>query len=175
MDKETKMNAIFIMDIVGRPPEHLVETLERIIGEMGKEKGVVIISKDIKEPVIMKDQKDFYTSFAEIEVEVDEILILVGLMFKYMPAHVEIISPEILGLSNNSFGEILSEITRRLHGYDEVARTIQIEKQILFNKINELGGKIPEGISPVVTPFVQEEQKKDSSGKKISGKKKKKN
>ena len=176
MEKETRMNAILIMDIVGRPAEHLVETLEKIIGEIEKEKGTLIVSKTIKEPVFMKNQKDFYTTFAEIEVEVDEILILAGLVFKYMPAHVEIISPEIIGLSNNSFGEILNEIARRLHGYDEIARVMQIEKQILFKKISELGGQVPEGISPVVMPFVQEEQKKDSSEKKIpKDKKNKKN
>ena len=86
----------------------------------------------------MKDQKDFYTSFAEIEIEIEKILDLAILMFKYMPAHVEIIQPEIIALQNNDWNDILNELTRRLHGYDEVARIIQTEKVILEKKLRDI-------------------------------------
>jgi len=135
---EGKVNAILILDIVGRPPEHLVKTLENILGEMEKEKGVAVVSKQIKEPALIKDQKDFYTTFAEIEVEIEDILKLAILMFKYMPAHIEILSPEILTLSNNGFSDILNELVRRLHGYDEIARIMQIKNQNLIGRIKEL-------------------------------------
>jgi len=147
-----KVSAVMILDVIGRPPEHLVESLEKIIENMGKEQGVILKSKQIKEPTLMKEQKDFYTTFAEVEIEVDEILYLAILMFKYMPAHIEIISPEILALSNNGFNDILNELTRRLHGYDEIARIMQIEKQILLNKIQELGGEIPAQVMPIQAP-----------------------
>ena len=139
---KTKAVAIMVLDIIGRPPEHLKESLKKVIEEIKKERGVKINSFQIKEPVLMKEQKNFYTTFAEIEVEVDEILYLAGLMFKYMPAHIEVISPEIIALSNNGFNEIFNELTRRLHGYDEVARVMQVEKQILLKKIQELGGDL---------------------------------
>lgn len=155
---EVKVSVIMILDIIGRPPEHLVESLEKIIEEMGKEKGVTLKSKQIKEPAPIKDQKDFYTTFAEIEVEVDEILYLAILMFKYMPAHIEIIQPELIALSNNGFNDILNELTRRLHGYDEIARIMQIEKQILLKKIQELGGEIPAQIMPLQAPLPQTQE-----------------
>ena len=87
----------------------------------------------------MKDQKEFYTTFAEIEVEVENMLTLAVLLFKYMPAHFEIIEPEMLVLSNNGWNEILNELTRRLHGYDEIARIMQLEKQMIIKRIQELG------------------------------------
>jgi hypothetical protein len=59
-------------------------------------------------------------------------------MFKYMPAHIEVVSPETIPLSNNGWSDILSELVRRLHSYDEVARILQIEKQELIKKIQEL-------------------------------------
>ena len=157
---EGKVSAIMILDIIGRPPEHLVESMEKIIENMEKEQGVMVKSKQIKEPTLMKDQKDFYTTFAEIEVEVDEILYLVILMFKYMPAHIEIVYPELLAMSNNGFNEILNELTRRLHGYDELARIMQMEKQILLKKIQELGGDIPAQIMPMQPLQTQENQEK---------------
>lgn len=137
--KETKkIKAMLIFDIVGKPPEYLTETLNEIIKKIGEEKGVNVKDRKINEPVLMKDQKEFYTSFAEVEIEVEEIMYLAMLMFKYMPAHVEIISPELITLTNNGWGEILSELTRRLHGYDEVARVIRAEKNILEKKLREL-------------------------------------
>ncbi len=138
---ETKgIRAAMMIEVIGKPPEHLIETLNNIVKQIDEEKGVDIKEKKIKEPVLMKDQKDFYTSFAEVEVEVEEILHLARLMFKYMPAHIEIISPELIALTNNGWNDILNELTRRLHGYDEVARIIQVEKNILEKKLREAVG-----------------------------------
>jgi len=141
-DLETKnIRAVMILEVLGKPPEHLTETLNNLISKISEEKGVEIMSKKINEPVLMKDQKEFYTSFAEVEVEIEEILHLAILLFKYMPAHVEIISPELIALTNNGWNDVFNELTRRLHGYDEVARILQTEKKILENKFRELSAK----------------------------------
>jgi len=58
-----------------------------------------------------------------------------------MPAHVEVVSPESLILTNNDYGDILSELTRRLHKYDEVVRVVQMEKDILEKKVEEYFGR----------------------------------
>lgn len=144
--EETKgITAIFVLEAIGRPPEHLIETLNNLAENIDKEKGVSVKSKKVNEPVLMKDEKDFYTAFIEIEVEVEEILGLAVLMFKYMPAHIEIISPELIALTNNGWNDIFNELTRRLHSYDEVARVLQVERGILENKLREvLGEKKPE-------------------------------
>jgi len=132
------ISAIIILEIIGRPKKHLTETLENLIKEIDNEKRVNVKSKKINEPILIKDQEDFYTSFAEIEVEVEKILDLAILIFKYMPAHVEIIYPEIIALQNNDWNDILNELARRLHGYDEIARVIQTEKGILEKKLREV-------------------------------------
>lgn len=137
-EMETKgINAVMIIEVIGKPPEHLTETLNKMISQIDEEKGVNVKEKKLNEPVLMKDQKDFYTSFAEIGIEVEEILEIAMLMFKYMPAHIEIISPELIALTNNGWNEILNELARRLHGYDEIARIIQVEKNILEKKLKE--------------------------------------
>ena len=136
-----KIKAIIILEVIGKPPEHLTETLESMIKNIDSEQEVRVVEKKINEPVLMKENKEFYTSFAEIEIEVEEIMRLVGLMFKYMPSHIEIISHEFIALTNYSWNDILNETIRWLHGYDEVARIIQTEKIILENKLRELIGK----------------------------------
>jgi hypothetical protein len=137
-DKETKgIKAIFILEMIGRPKEHLTDSMNKIIEQMEEEENVEIISKNIKEPVEMKDNKEFFTTFCEIEVEVKEIANLAILLFKYMPAHVEIIEPELIALTNNGWTDIFSELVRRLHGYDEIARVLGFKNKELENKLKK--------------------------------------
>src|SRR3989338_5052228 len=172
MSSDEKITAVMILDVIGRPPKHLTESLGRVIEEIDKEKGVKVVMKDIKEPVLMKEQKDFYTTFAEVEVQVDDVLSLAILLFKYMPANIEIISPEIIAIQNSGWNDILNEVTRRLHSYDEIARILQNEKVVLLKKIHELGGNINDLIPksmidvPEEKPEKKPEKKKDKSKKK---------
>lgn len=138
-DLETKgISVMMVLEIIGRPPEHLTETLEKLISEMDKEAGTSVKSKTIKEPVVMEKAKEFYTTFAEVEIEVEELANLLILIFKYMPAHVEILNPELIALTNNGWNDILNELTRRLHGYDEVARVLQHQNAQMKKKLEEL-------------------------------------
>ena len=137
-DETKKIRAMLVIEVIGRPPEHLNETLENMIKQIGEEKGVEVKEKKIHEPREMQENKEFFVNFAEVEVEVEEVLYLAVLMFKYMPAHIEIIHPEKILMTNHGFNDILNELTRRLHGYDEVARIIQAEKAILEKKLKEL-------------------------------------
>lgn len=137
MNSGNKIKAIMILEILGKPPEHLKNSLEKHIEKIKEEKGVDLIEKKIHDPRPTEKNKEIYTTFAEVEVEVAEILYLVRLMFKYMPSNIEIIEPETIALTNNGWSEVLSELVRKLHGYDEVARMLQNEKKILEKKLKE--------------------------------------
>lgn len=132
------IKATLIFEVIGKPPEHLTETLKDIISKVDEEKGASVKNKKLNDPVLMKDSKEFYSCFAEVEVEVKEIINLAFIIFRYMPAHVEIASPESISLSNNGWNDILGEMVRRLHGYDEVTRIVQTEKTILEKKLKDL-------------------------------------
>lgn len=134
--EETRgITAAIMIEAIGKPPEHITQTLKDIIEQIEKEDGVKVIDKRINEPAPMKERDDFYTNFAEVEIEVEEIVHLAVLLIKYMPSHVEIISPELIVLTNDGWNDILNELLRKLHGYDEVARVIEMEKGILENKL----------------------------------------
>lgn len=144
---ETKnLTAIMMLEIIGRPVEYLTATLNEIVTKIDAEPRVQIKEKKIAEPKEIEGQKDFYSSFAEIEVEVEGILDLVVLCFKYMPAHIEVVNPELIAVTNNSWSDILSEIVRKLHGYEEVARVLQNERNILEAKLKEI--LAPKGVPP---------------------------
>jgi flagellar hook-associated protein FlgK len=142
LNEDTKnINAEIILEIIGKPPEHLRETLDNLIKEIDKENKVNVKRSKINEPKLLKENGDFYTSFAEIEIEVEDIMSLILITFKYMPSYVDIISPEFISLNNNSWNEILNELTRRLHGYDEMARIFQLERVKMQKKLKEISDK----------------------------------
>jgi predicted transcriptional regulator len=138
MSSEKKITAHMIIEALGKPPEHLVETLEGLVKEISEEKGVKVTESKVHEPKQVEEQKELYTDFVEIEIVVDEPLYLALLMFKYMPAHIEVLEPEEMIFTNHGYMEILNELTRRLHKYDEIVRVMQMEQQILQNQINKL-------------------------------------
>ena len=87
-DEKPKIRVLMMLEVIGKPPEHLVETLELLIKQLGKEKGVEVKNKNIKTPIAMEkkiqimnpEEKatsnppgDFYTTFAEIEIDVNNI------------------------------------------------------------------------------------------------------
>jgi len=133
-----KIKASIILEALGRPKEHVETFLTSVMNQLGTEKGITVLKKNVKEAVSVEGKEGFFTTFAEIEIETETIMHLIFVTFKYMPAHVEIIYPENLNFRNGEMGEILSELTRKLHGYDEVARVLQIEKEILEKKLKAI-------------------------------------
>lgn len=143
MSEETtkKIHSVLIIEIMGTPKEYLKESLEKILEGIKGEKGVKILESKIHEAIEVKDKKDFFTSFMEVELETINEFTLAVLMFKYMPAHIEVIYPENLNLTNHAFNEILNELVRRLHGYDNLARIFQYEKAKMSEEIAKLKSK----------------------------------
>ena len=139
IDDTKNIRASMIIEVLGKPADHVLETLQNLVKQIGEEKSVVIKDSKINEPKELEGkQAGFFASFAEVEIEVEEMMHLVLIVFKYMPSHVEIIKPELIALTNNSWADILTNITQKLHAYDEIARILQIEKQILEKKLREL-------------------------------------
>ncbi len=158
---EEKIHAILVLEILGRPPEHIKATLVEIVDKMGKEKNVKVINKTIAEPKPVKEEENVFTSFAEIEIET-ELAQLLSLIFGYMPSHIDIITPENLRIKNFDLNFFLNELVRRLHQYDELAKAMMIERQMIAKQIQE--GKIQ---------AVQGE-KKEKEGKEVKAGKKQK-
>ncbi len=144
LSDEKKIEAVILLEVLGRPPEHVTNSLNEIIKSIAEEPGVTVKEKLMNEPAPLKEEKELFTAFAEIEIEVETLMKLFSLLFKYMPSHVEIIEPEDLKMKHNDWNELLNELTRRLHAYDEVARIMQNENMILEKKLREILGKTEE-------------------------------
>jgi hypothetical protein len=173
--------------MIGRPKEHLKETMEKLIETVLLEKGINLINKNIHaaKKIDNKDrggnviaEGELFSTFSEIEIEAENITDIIRLAFKYLPSHVEIIEPEGFKFRNNDMNLMINEILSRLHNYDAVAKAALMNNQVLASRIEEImqkqesqnSIKTSEGPAPLKISYGEKYSKKDrkEKGKKVS-------
>lgn len=167
-----KIKAMFIFEILGRPPEHIKNSLEEFINKLGENKGLEITSRKVHEPKPVEDKnsKGLFTTFAEVEISADSINMIFSIVLNMLPANVEITEPEEIRLNNFDLSFVLSDLSVKLHKYDEIAKISLLERNNLLNRIKELEQKIKElEGKKMVTENIE---KKDDKNKNIKSKKK---
>lgn len=138
-----KIRALFIFEILGTPKEHIKNALDEFVSKIGEQKGIYIEKKKIHEPkpCEKEEMKDLFTTFAEVEVSIDDLNLLFAIVLNMLPSHVEILGPDEIKIKNFEISPILSELAIKLHRYDEVAKILALERNNLMNKIKELEPK----------------------------------
>ncbi len=168
------IKAKFILEIIGRPAEHITEALNELIVRIGQEKGIIILFKEIHKPKQVEKADNLWTSFADLEMEFVSTQHFFNAIMTYMPAHVEIFSPEKFQFNTFELNELANFIVGKLHNYDALAKKLMGEREILINKLEYLrkGGNIENVFKP--TQQVQNNQDSNEKKKEIKKKKSKK-
>jgi len=141
-----KIKALLIFEILGKPAEHIKITLEQLIDRLGENKGVKITERKVHEPhqVEQEGEDDAYKieglfcTFAEVEIEVDELNLLLAIVFNMLPSSVQVIEPAEFRMKNFDLSSFLSELVVRMHKYDEISKTMLIERECLMKEVKEL-------------------------------------
>ena len=138
-----------MFEMLGRPPEHLKDTMVQLLEVISKENGIKIINKKIHEPKkvenkdkdgkpIVNTQGEIFSTFSESEIEFETLSNLITICFKYLPSHIEITYPENFNLTNRDFMVITNEILTGLHHYDAIAKSSLMNNQLLAKKLQEI-------------------------------------
>lgn len=166
---ENKIEARIVLEMLGRPKEHLVETMEKLVEALSKEKGINILERKINDPKELEEKnkevpedKQLYTTFAELDIESEDIVILMGIVFRYMPSHLEIVSPESISFDNFNLNTILNELASRLHYYDSVAKSAIMNNNLLTARLKEIIEKTGYKLENNNESKSQEEPKKET-------------
>lgn len=148
-----KVKALFIFEILGRPPEHIKKSLGELIYNLGNQKGIQIIRKKIHEPKKLEENdkkgkvvtgEDFFTTFAEVELIADNIDLVSTIVLNMLPAHIEIIEPSEYKFNNFELSSFLTDLAVKIHKYDEIAKVLMFERQNLLDKLRESENRIRE-------------------------------
>jgi hypothetical protein len=128
------VHVIFVIEMAGRPPEHVKKVLEELVGHFGKQKGVEVLNQKMHEP---EPVEKLFSCFAEIEFITEKFRRLLELIFYFMPSSIEIIAPEHIKLNVADANALANDLSTRLHQYDDIAKKAQIEKAMLTKQFEE--------------------------------------
>jgi len=180
-----KLQVQLVFEILGKPAEHIKEAIRTIVTRLGSEKGVAIIEKKYHDPVLAEGSKELYATFAEVTLEMETIGNLFGIIFAYLPSHIELISPSNIKLANHELNEFANTLAHRLHGYDAITKRIINERDIFAKNLEKFAPQIFQQITsqdpkmaksplePEKAKSKDETKTKDKAKKKKSKKKKK--
>ncbi len=170
-----------IVEMVGRPAEHLTAAIEKHIGILNDVKDIEVHSIKVSEPreIDMKvenGEEQMWTVFAEVDFECESFARLSETMFDFMPSSIEVIEPSKLSLGMTEVTDLLNNISGRMHRYDEIAKVIgekykhmeaqlQMAKKILVARDAEIVG-LKGKSAKKVTKKVSKKKVVKKSGKK---------
>lgn len=180
-----------IIEMMGRPAEHLVESMKKHTGVLSSAKDIQIHSVEISEPKIVpvpKEKKyakgmELFNVFAEVEFEVENMVRLTQVIFDFMPSSIEILSPNKIEIISTDATDLMNNISGRLHRYDEFAtiagaRLKQmdaklLEAQEIIKKKDEEIENLKNGVKKVASSKtnVKKDTKKKDTKKKSASKK----
>ena len=108
-----------IIEMLGNPKEHLLETIKAYVEKLKQEKDLTVISEHYEEPV---EKDDLFSTFVEI---------LMWFCYDYMPASVEVVEPEETVYTANEITSFSNEILTKLHTLDMLYKKLKVENEIL--------------------------------------------
>ena len=134
-----EITAHLILEIMGRPKVHVENVLKDLVAKIESEKGLKLVKKKVHEAIELEDEKakGLFTTFAEIEGVFNDFDTLIRIIFTYMPSNVEIIDPADFKLNCSDINLFMNEVVRKLHYYDNLAKTLTFQNNILAGKLAE--------------------------------------
>ena len=166
-----KIKATIVLEILGKPAEHIKEALGLLVNKLEQEKGLRVIDKTLHEPVPVPESKEIFTTFAELSLEFDSLENCFGILFAYMPSHIEISSPANINLSNSNFNEITNKLLARLHDYDAITKKFVYERNFLIKKLKEVAPEFFKQPDSQEKPKDSSNEEENKKGKRKSSKK----
>jgi hypothetical protein len=162
---QTPVQARMIVEVLGRPQEHVASALKLLVAKIEREPEVRLLSATQHEVIPVKDGTELFTSYAEITLETKSLDALFALLFTYLPANVEIITPTQLTVKNEFLNGFANTLVQRLHTYEAVTKRLLTDRD---KAIHALHMKRPDLLKKVV-----QEQGSAKKRKKIHQRKKK--
>jgi len=123
------IHCVFIIEMLGKPKEHLESTLKKYIENLKKDKKIIIIEEDYAEPEAKENE--MFSTFVELEVLMRNTEKIIDFCFDYMPSSIEIIEPTSLAYKNNELANILNDLQTRLHKYDMMVKNFSQQNKVL--------------------------------------------
>ncbi len=120
------------IEVLGYPEDHVKKTMEKVVEKLKNEEGIKIIKSEMQKTEKIKE--NFFASFAETEIKINDFSRLLNFCYNYLPSSLEILDADKITLPIREFSMGINEMLAKLHHYHLVVNN-------LSNKVNELKQK----------------------------------
>ncbi len=134
-----------ILEILGKPKEHIEQTMQEYVDKIAKNENIKIITKEVAEakeqevPSGTKEESEkVWTTFAELEFLIKGISKLVGFCFDYMPSSIEILGPDNIVFNHHTITDFINDLQAKLHRMDAVLKNQNNENQFLKRNMHSM-------------------------------------
>lgn len=124
-----------IVEILGKPKEHVEEALKGYVGGIRKDRDLVVLGEDYAEATA---QGNMWAKFVELDLVVKGLPKLIGFCFEYMPSSIEIIKPDDFRLLNSEMAGFLNDLQGRLHNVDMLTKQLKFQNDFLRVNMNAM-------------------------------------
>ena len=133
---EGKILTRVIIEIIGKPKEHIEKALRLVVEKIKEQKDLQVVEEKIFNA---EKQEGMFSTFAELGILFKNIQTLVGFCFDFMPSSIEILDPKKLGFESNDFAGLINDLLAKLHQVTLKVVQNDIEKKSLKkNMLNML-------------------------------------
>jgi len=125
-----------IIEIVGKPKEHIEKALKIVVEKIKEEKDIEVIEE---KTFNAEKQEEMFGTFAELGILFNNLQKLVEFCFDFMPSSIEILDPEKLSFDSNKFAGLINDLLAKLHQMNLKVVQNNAEKNVLKkNMLNML-------------------------------------
>jgi hypothetical protein len=117
-----------IIEVAGKPKQYVDDSLKKVIDTIKEDDTFKLLHyKSFKS----KPVENFFSCFAELDLEFTQTADLVDFCFDHMPASIEISEPEHLNLDAKRLSSLLNDFLARLHTVSMTHSNVQAENKLL--------------------------------------------
>ncbi len=124
-----------VLEIIGKPKEHVKETIEGYVKKINNDTKNVIVKKFMNEikPI---EKSDMFSTFVELEMLIKGFEELSFFCFNYMPASIEILEPNKILADANKMTNLFNDFQSKLHRADFLAKTLSQKNEVLITNFS---------------------------------------
>ncbi|MBI4150788.1 hypothetical protein HY492_01550 [Candidatus Woesearchaeota archaeon] len=131
-----RVHTRIIIEVLGSPKEHAIETLQGYVARLREDKTVTIHKADYAEP---QERDGLYAVFVELDMTFKDADHLLSFCFDAMPSSIEILAPTELNMQSKDFEGFLNDLQARLHTVDLALKQARAMTKVLdTNAMNVL-------------------------------------
>jgi hypothetical protein len=128
------LHARAIIEVLGKPKEHVEQTIKDYVGNIAKDPHVKIVSTEFAPAEEQPEQ--LFSTFVELEFLVKGVSKLVGFCFDYMPSSIEVLAPEHIAFNHMTVTEFVNDLQEKLHRMDAILKNQDFENQFLKKNLH---------------------------------------